>query len=354
MTDIEHVVANRLRAEAYRKGLRVEDLAQEAQLRPEVVQEYFNAKRTIDFKELRPLCEALSVSIVSLARPNFPRANLSYRDTGTRDRRLAGEIEYGFLQLREFIHPPQLPAISFPHPDIQENTYRNLIGDVVTIVEQFRSYYSRLEDFIEETRLPILPIYAVNSDFDAFLLSHKDRCVVCLNMAKPTGRIHFSLLHEIAHLLFHRDQNLPAAEEVVLTSELYSHRIFDHAKPEFLANKFAQFYLLPLETVFRLDSRALDHERMVEFLQEQRTSREVLCNALYDAALYRGREDWFSAIRDRVQTAIPENPIVDRWLRDFLEARGRELKSQIQAHRDEFGPEVWNRITRAWELNVDV
>jgi Zn-dependent peptidase ImmA (M78 family) len=357
VTDIDRQVASRLREEAQRKGLNADTLAQEADLPPDVVQAYFSAKRTIDFGELRPLCKALSISLVNLARSDFPRANLSYRDMGARNRHLAGEIEYGFLLLKEFIQPPELPSISFHRHAPQENAYRNLIGDVATLVEQFRIHYPRVEDFIENTGLPILPIHAADSDFDAFLLSHKVHCVVCLNMEKPTGRIHFSLLHEIAHVLLHRDQNLPAAEkvaeEVTLPSELYSTWIPDHARPEFVANKFAQFYLLPIETVSRFNSRTLDSDNTIDLLKKHRTSREVLWNALYDAALLRGSGELFSSIRDRVKATVPENPQVDHGLRRFIEECGKQLRQQIQAWQDEFGQDVWDRIARAWELNGD-
>lgn len=206
--DIKRTIADRLKGELARKGLDAAVLAKEAGIGRSCVEAYLEARKDVCFEELRPLCAALGIRLMSLLGRSFDVPHLQYRSASVADRRVASGVENAFVLLAEFLPKskaiPNATSISERETDIQF-----LLAEIRASVESLRETLPTVEALYQAAGLPILPISAGPNSFDAFLLSLKKRAIVCINRDKPPARIHFSLLHEMAHYLFHVNRDIP-------------------------------------------------------------------------------------------------------------------------------------------------
>jgi len=65
-TDVRAIIAHRLRSHSTRAGIPVSDLSARTGLSQAVIDGYFCSSREIRFDELRPVCKALRVRLITL------------------------------------------------------------------------------------------------------------------------------------------------------------------------------------------------------------------------------------------------------------------------------------------------
>ncbi len=347
MANIRRVVAERLGTEMQRKGLNSATIAHDAAIPQQILSDYLAGQREINFSELRPICDALSIRLMRLLEPQYERPLLQYRSTGSRDRSRVAKLENVFLTVAHLL--PRSKLIPSPPIDDSQRDFSWLLTMVNRAVEELRPKYPAVEALYQAAGLHVLPISAGDQSFDAFLMRVKDRAVVCVNLSKPTTRIHFSLLHEIAHYLFHQKQEVPID---FLPTGLYDDTISPEVVPEFVANKFAQFYLVPFADAERMANGRDQQGDVAEYLNSHRASDDVLVNAIYDICRIRpGKKPRYQDLKDAVSTAAGSEWGGDQSLRQFLAEQGAALRKLVADNRDEFSDAVWETVASGWEIN---
>jgi Zn-dependent peptidase ImmA (M78 family) len=330
-----------------RKGLNSATIAHDAAIPQQILSDYLAGQREINFSELRPICDALSIRLMRLLEPQYERPLLQYRSTGSRDRSRVAKLENVFLTVAHLL--PRSKLIPSPPIDDSQRDFSWLLTMVNRAVEELRPKYPAVEALYQAAGLHVLPISAGDQSFDAFLMRVKDRAVVCVNLSKPTTRIHFSLLHEIAHYLFHQKQEVPID---FLPTGLYDDTISPEVVPEFVANKFAQFYLVPFADAERMANGRDQQGDVAEYLNSHRASDDVLVNAIYDICRIRpGKKPRYQDLKDAVSTAAGSEWGGDQSLRQFLAEQGAALRKLVADNRDEFSDAVWETVASGWEIN---
>lgn len=345
--DVRAEVAKRLKQEMARKGATQDALSRATGLSGAVVNGYLTAKREISFTELSPLCDALSLRLMRLLAPNFGNPCLQYRNTAGRNKAKISEIENAFLLLSDLLPKPK----RFAAPDLNDGDgdVGMLLSEVKAAAEELRGRHPTVEALYRAVGLPILPVAAGDEAFDACIMRVRDRSVVCVNADRPTARIHFSLLHEMAHYLWHRDREIPIDERM---PERFQEAVTREERPEYVANKFAQLFLVPWDDAERF---ALQWQRLPdtsEFLRQRRTTPHVLAWAIYDCLRFQSpsRRPSYIEVRDAVVQSAQENYAAGSELRIFLDESGRSLAEEAWKHRDAFADDVWADLARAWGL----
>ncbi len=348
--NVRSEVAKRLQTEMVRKGFLASTLAQEASVPQTTIDEYLRGAREISFTELRPICEALTLRLMWLLAPHYERPLLQYRVTSgqKRDRSRVGEIENVFLTIASLL--PKTRDIPTTPLDDSYNDVPYLLAAVNKVVEFHRAEHPTVESIYTSIGLPVLPISAGKDSFDAFLMRTKHHAMVCVNVSQPINRIHFSLLHEIAHYLYHRNQEVPID---FLRNDLYEQNIPDEAKPEFIANKFAQLYLVPFKEAERLASKWPALPNISLFLQEHRTSARVLAHAMRDiwTCRHTNKTPNFKVLADTIATSAGNAGCEDTRLTDFLVDQKNTLRSRLSENRDKFSDDVWELVWCGWDMD---
>lgn len=343
---VKQTIASRLKAELARKGLTATTLASDSGIDQSSVDAYLRARREISFAELGPLCETLGMRLMNLLSPSFHAPRLQYRLAPPKDRRRASGIENAFVLLADFLPTPKrVPAVNSVNEDETDIAY--LLTTIRFSVEALRARFPTVEALYEAAGLPLLPVSAGSDGFDAFLLSIGKQAVVCVNRDKPPARIHFSILHEMAHYLFHRDRDIPLD---ILGEDYYADNIRPEVIPEYVANKFAQQYLIP----FDLAEEIAAHRKLPAdihcLIAKQRTTPEVLANAVFDCARLRPHTPRYSEIIQEIKRVAGTGWGSDRSVVEFVEAAGSSVRQAATKAQKEFSPQVWRDIDAAWEL----
>lgn len=342
---LRRAIAERLQREMQRKGFTPERLAQAAHISRSVVEGYLGGSRELQFSELRPLCDVLTLRLMRLLSANFANAQLQYRQTGGRDRERAAAIENAFLAVTDWLPAPRrLPTVPL---DDDQDDIAWLLAAVQRVVDPLLRQYPTVEALYRAAALPVLPVHAGDESFDAFLMRAEAKAVVCVNLDKSTVRIHFSLLHEMAHYLFHAATDLPID---VLPSSLYDDRVNAEVRPEYIANKFAQFFLVPFDEAKKMALHWPRFDVPGDYLTQRRTSPQVVANAIYDLLRIKpGPTPQYAEVKARVEAAVNRYG-GDSDLRVFLEQERQTLRARLVTHRDEFADEVWASVGKAWDI----
>lgn len=348
--NIRSELSVRLQSEIKRKCANPARIANQANQSIEVVEGYLKGNREIQFNELRPICDSLKIGLMWLLSPNYKKSHLIFRALADQDLAKVSRIENTFLVIGSIL--PQLKKFSAPKLNISENDPAMLQAEINGVLSDLREKYPNVEDLYIATGLPILPVSAGENGFDAFIMNSGKFSVVCVNRDKAPARIHFSLLHEMAHFLLHKEQDVPV--DMAIFESYRKQDIISEANiPEYVANKFAQQFIFSLK---EMESLALSWKtipNVADLIAERRTTPDVFAFAIYDYLKFSPKpvqlEQIRSALKDQAGTGWGR----DRTVLDFVEQRGRELKNTLQQNREEFSDSVWSEIKVAWELSID-
>ncbi|WP_295436869.1 XRE family transcriptional regulator [uncultured Thiodictyon sp.] len=348
MTQIRDIVAKRLRREADRRGMSAVDVAGLAGQPLAVVDGYFSGHRTISFQETGAICEALTINPVRLFLRRYPLARTLFRGASREAIRAAGRIEDAFLTVREAL--PPVSVLRVQKPDDGHADLNMLLGTLAVSVRETRGLATRIETLLDVCSVPVISVRA-GELFDAFLLTSEKWSAICVNIDRPSTRVHFSLLHEIAHLLYHRDLELPLD---IFPPNFYREWIAAEDRQEFVAYKFAQFFALPFEEVESIARRwpAFDTDRACALLASGRVSVDVLTNALFDLLRLFGRTVPFLDLKAQIaeRCATCSRPDMTN-LMAFLEGRRQDLRRCVLDAADSFSDDVLRHVMETLHLD---
>lgn len=345
--NIRSELSVRLGSEITRKNSNPVRISERTNQPIEVVQGYLDGNREIKFDELRPICESMNIGLMWLLSPNYKKSHLIFRSIGDLDLNRVSRIENAFLVIGSIL--PIVDKFPAPQLNTSENDTGMLLAEINAVLSTLRQNYSTVEDLYESTHLPILPVSAGEKGFDAFIMNSGKHSVVCVNRNKPPARILFSLLHEMAHFLWHRETDVQVDVSLFEANENISVANI----PEYVANKFAQQFIFHLNEVkdFARNWRAIPN--IAQIISERRTTPDVLAFAIHDYLKLINKPTQYAQIRDELKAQAGTGWGSDKSILNFIEQRGNELKQIIKKNREEFSESVWLEINDAWELDID-
>jgi Zn-dependent peptidase ImmA (M78 family) len=345
--NIRSELSVRLQSEIKRKCTNSARISNQANQSIEVVEGYLKGNREIQFDELRPICESLKIGLMWLLSPNYKQSHLIFRALADQDLAKVSRIENAFLVIGSIL--PQVKKFAAPKLNISENDPAMLQAEINGALSDLREKHPKVEDLYIATGLHILPLSTGENGFDAFIMNSGKSSVVCVNRDKPPARIHFSLLHELAHFLWHREQDVPVDMSII---ESYGN-IAEGNIPEYVANKFAQQFIFPLKEMESLASSWKNIPNVTDLIAERRTTPDVLAFAIHDYLKFSPKHVQFEQIRDALKVQAGTGWGRDSTVLDFIEQRGNELKNILHQNREEFSDSVWTEIKAAWELSIE-
>ncbi len=349
--NIRSELSVRLQSEIKRKCANPARIANQANQSIEVVEGYLKGNREIQFDELRPICESLKIGLMWLLSPNYKKSHLIFRALADQDLAKVSRIENTFLVIGSIL--PQAKKFPAPKLNVSENDPAMLQAEINGALSDLREKYPKVEDLYIATGLPILAVSAGENGFDAFIMNFGKLSVVCVNRDKPPARIHFSLLHEMAHFLWHKEQDVPV--DMAIFENYGKQDIISEGNiPEYVANKFAQQYIFSLKETESLARNWRAIPNVADLIIDHRTTPDVLAFAIHDYLKFSSKSVQFSQIRDELKARAGITSWGgDKSIMDFIEQRGNELKNTLYQNREEFSDSVWSEINAAWELNID-
>jgi len=281
MISIRKEIANRLSYEINRRNISASQASNLICIPDEIIKGYLSEKREINFSEITSICNGFGINPVRfIYSVKYPQPKLAFRNIDFNIQKFASEIEDIFLLIED-----SLPFINTPKMTRFNNKSYNrneIITEAATFASNIQSKYGTPENFISNFSIPVFPIKSNHVDFDAFIVNNNKHAAICINISKPPQRIRFSLAHEIAHLLFDIDTEVPI--DVFLPNLYWKTRISENEIPEFFAYKFAEFYLLPYDKIHNVSKTMpnLNLHECQKIIDSYGTSKDVLANALFD------------------------------------------------------------------------
>jgi Zn-dependent peptidase ImmA (M78 family) len=212
----------------------------------------------------------------------YPKSKLSFRNANFDIQYFASQIEDSFITLINAYPKNDSTLYQKFKRKVNDTGFDAVMISAAESAESVRKKFPTPEDFIIKNNIPIFPIQAGNNGFDGFLISIGQHQAICLNVNKPPNRIRFTLCHEISHLLYDQNINVPID---TFFPHLYRDIYSPDEIPEFFAYKFAQFYLLPFSALKNhVVSKwpNLDNDKLQRLLEKQGASVDVLINVLFD------------------------------------------------------------------------
>ena len=282
--DVRKEIANRLKYELRRRNLTSSQAGNISGISEDNINNYLVGKREINFSEIKAVCSGLGINPVRLLySENYPYSKLAFRNLQHDIQRFATKIEDTFLLIKELL--PVIAISQLSRFDKKGKGYEriDIITEAAGSASKIQLQYKTPEQFITKLSIPVFPISCPEVNFDAFVISHEAHAAICVNTNKPPQRIRFSLAHEIAHLLYDRESDVPV--DVFIPDLYWKTKVDPNEVPEFFAYKFAEFYLIPFDKLVPVVKKwpSLDKGKCQILIDEGETSKDVLANAIYDA-----------------------------------------------------------------------
>jgi len=324
-------------------GINGAGIARDAGMRDEVVGDYLAGKRKLNLDEFGRICRAMDADPVLLLLPSYRSSQLVYRQGNPNARRTISRIENVFQLLREELpRDAKRPGIHLPGT---VDDPAMLLAELSPLVEDLRAHHGDTKSLYEDYNLPVLGV-RMEDAFDACLMVCKPNYLVCINLDKPDSRIEFSLLHEFAHFVFDADRKiLPDIE--ITGSDLYGDHIRPEARPEYIANKFAQLWLVPYEDAEAMAKRWPNTRDCADYIDRRHVSPDVVVNALHDVLRFRRTPPSYLEIKQAMERETGE------WhgrseIRGFVQDSTQNLYKYLMPALEDFGEERRNEVMSAW------
>ncbi|GBC95055.1 Cytoskeleton protein RodZ [bacterium HR16] len=280
---IAEQLGQRIRDLRERQGLSQQELAQRAGIATSTLSEIETGRYTPNLKIVLSLAESLHVPLDTLLRVQQPplQALLRAVETPTNVGVLQQWAErcYRYAQVEKLAGVEVTPAPAYPSPRSLEEAERISIQER----ERLRLGTQPVADIVqivENNGLRVVGTELAENDVDGILLHNGTLGAFALiNRSVPPARQCFTLLHEYAHYLMHREQPVHV-DYHTLSSEKWQ---------EAVANRFAAAFLMPeadiLEVLkpFRLPHRkgAIPLYVWILLRRRYRVSQSALAWRLY-------------------------------------------------------------------------
>ena len=279
-TDVQGEVAERIRRERERLGLSQQELARRVGLSAaQTVSAIENGERAVKVVELVRLAAALHLGVNDLLVGVLERPYVLWRERPADDARRL-EIESELLELcrnyslaEEWVGaalPPSLPSAPVPPAPKDYDAVAGLAERTRNALDLGVRPAAVLATVLEETA-GVKVFYQRDLPGAAACLRGPASAAIVVNAAEPAGRRHYSIAHELFHLITW-DVLPPAA---------LSQRLSLWQTTEQLANAFASALLLPSEDLLarvaaRRQSGELQPGDWAELAREYEVSLDAL------------------------------------------------------------------------------
>jgi hypothetical protein len=354
-TDIEDILKSRLRGEIERRGRSRDELASSTRIPRDRITRTVYGRQEISLEDLELLCHALRVNSFWILDPDYKPCRTIFRNLSPEALSEAQDAENVFTTLSEYL--PEPAQLDVPHLDTSDRHYSSLLRRIREAARKFRSSMSKCSvnpddplDIFSKLQLLVFPVRS--RAFEAFLMATGDTFALAVSDHYHQHRVRFSLFHELAHYLFHRDHVFPVENfDDTYRPKYYARQIPEQDVAEFVANKFAEFMIIPpgqvehLWTLASWDLNKLDVQAVQTVLRCRDTSVNVLAHCLYDALRVHGESVDYQRILNFLSTGI-STPPAERWTNNFFGYQRNRLNRILQENRDDFSEEALSYIRR--------
>lgn len=342
--NFDKLVRDRLLKEINRRGMSTEDISQGSGLPIAQVREAIEGKSELSLEDLDLICLALGVNLFWLASEDYVPSKTLFRNLKTKPEafQIASEMESAFLCIFEFLPTPT--RITLSEPSTKDTKCYALLSEVINSAIEFQKEYGNdPSKIIENLNISVLTNKSGGFDaFDAFLLGAGEQFAICLNENHPPSRLKFSFFHELAHYLFHRNEQLDV--EISLEPRFYNYddNVSEGDVIEFIANKFAQYSIVSYESVRSLWAKAawkrssLDLEQMQNIINSTGSSIDVLAFSLYEIFCLKRKEGIeFKPLLDDLRKKL--KPSHDKlWVSSLISKQRDKLAGILAENEDSF------------------
>ncbi|QJB55506.1 ImmA/IrrE family metallo-endopeptidase [Pseudodesulfovibrio sp. zrk46] len=339
------VIADRLNFEFSKRNYSSHDVAKLCDIDEILVDNYLNAKAELKVSELKEICSCLNFNFLYLLKSNYQPTSVSFRNIDSEAKTFASGIENAFHIVKELIpnineskikpqknYPTEwleLIVIARNHVNAVKKEYNNSLSWACTMLNV--TFFTSKSDI----------------DVDGFYLTDNSKNAIYINTNYPPCRIRFTIAHELSHLLFDHDA---AVSSDNLKFNPYSKNIDKKDIPEFLATKFAQFFLIPFEKANRWAMQwpnNIDLDDVQRTIFENKTSVDVAINALYDLLYISGKTEQYKNIKEKLSHLYSSS---DDDILTLLKRNKQRFSNIISDNKDSFSESVYSRIESELEL----
>jgi Zn-dependent peptidase ImmA (M78 family) len=307
------------------------------------IEKVLNGPSELLLEDLDMVCLAIDINLFWLTSSDYSYSKTIFRNLGRnlKAKEIAFEIENAFLTILDFLPKPRKVGIRCPK--FNDRAYTVILAEVLGYVNKFQEKYGK--DVLQVIQELNIPVFASNlgGNFDGFILGAADKFAITLDETRPHGRTKFTLFHELAHYLFHQDQEFNV--DILEESKPYGQEISQEDVVEFVANKFAQYSIVPFNIAEELWSEAswkwerLNILRMQGIINSTGASIDVLAYCLNDTYRFHGQPNIFrplyTYLKDNLRTSQDSD-----WKSQLFDKQRTKLDSLLKANEDEFSTDV--------------
>jgi transcriptional regulator with XRE-family HTH domain len=208
--NIRKIIADRLQYELNRRDISLADVSKKTKISKKKLEKYIEGNTEITITDIVSVCELVGINAVRLLySKKYPKPKLSFRNAGFDMQYSASQIEDAFLTIRDAFPKIDPTVIEGFQRKVKDTGFDAVMFAAADCAENVRKQFPTPEDFIIKNNIPVFPINERQDGFDGFLISTDQHQAICVNTNKPPHRIRFTLCHEISHLLYDQNKDIP-------------------------------------------------------------------------------------------------------------------------------------------------
>lgn len=349
--NVRKLFGQRLQADLTRKGIDRSTLSKKSGLSQSIISDYLKSTRELSIDEIQKICNVLGLNPFRVFAQEMPEVSLIYR--GANDKALIQREDSLNFVLELCAEPVRQYQRTIADCDGEPTM---LLVEIMSHVEEIKSELGDgVENIYNAINLPVILLPDVGK-YEAFIVKQKPKkAMVCINRKylNQPARLHFSLLHELAHFIFGHESGVELLEEDSGFS--YDKTIPPEKINEFIANKFAQEFLFGFREAEQFSSTSGDITRTVA---EKGTSIHVVANALYDVEKRKSTNTLTKSYNEILNELGHQNHANSQSSRAeeivaFVRDEHNKTKDLIQRNRGTFSETVLRKICDDLELALE-
>lgn len=338
-------IGNRLNQEAHRSGLTPEIIAEDIGTDVKSIKNLLLGEHGFSIELVGKVCSSMGINPFWVLSKEYSPSKVHFRNLNSAGRVSARKVEQAFYLIAEYLPVPEMINIDHPDRSFPEQSIRS--AQISKISESIREVGNTPEEIFRRINLPVIPLNADN--FDAFLLRTGNKYAVCINSNTPPVRIIFSMLHELAHFLFHRDVEVSPYD--YKSYRRFSKYLTEDESVEFESDKFAQHFLVPYRQADRwaVQYPNVDPDDLQTVVDNSRTSLDVLAFAIHDQLMFRNKDVRPTEVKGHLeQLGIKHGPAGNVHI--FLNEQKGLIRNIVYSHRDDFSDNIYDNLLHSLDL----
>ncbi|WP_028575043.1 ImmA/IrrE family metallo-endopeptidase [Desulfonatronovibrio hydrogenovorans] len=337
------LIGKRLSDEAGRSNIHPEAIAADIGEDVSRILSLFAGKPGFDIDLVEKVCSRLGINPFWVLSKEYSPSKVHFRNLNSAGRSSARKVEQAFYLVAEYLPTPEVLDIAPPDRSLKEQGVMS--GQISNISESIKEIGYTPESIFRRINLPIIPVKA--DDFDAFLLCTENKYAVCVNSETAPVRIIFSLLHELAHFLFHRDTEVSPLKGY----RRFNQYLTEDEMVEFESDKFAQHFLVPFKQAekWAVQYPNVDPDDIQPVVDQSRTSRDVLAYAIHDQLMFRNKDVTPTEVKGHLeQIGIKHGPAGSIHL--FLNEQKELIRNILHIYTNDFSENVLKNTLLSLDL----